>query len=304
MKVSVVIITYNHENFIEQAINSALFQITNFDYEIIIGEDCSKDKTRDIVLEFYRRHPDKIRLLLHEKNVGMNYNFLQTITKSRGESIATLEGDDYWTSPFKLQKQVDLLDNNPELSMCFHNANVFYDDGSRVSYKYNHNDQNDISSVDDLWERCIIAFCSAMFRKDPITNLPYWFNTINCPDWALYILYAEKGKIGYIKETMSAQRIHAGGVWSGLNEIQQFEEVIKFYHSMNVNLNFRYNKTIKMMISRYLYDLALIYEKNGDIDKAKACLLKCFTEAPFNKSIPFRNLIKLWSHLYFRPVTP
>lgn len=302
MKVSVVMITYNHENFIEQAINSALFQITNFDYEIVIGEDCSTDKTRDIVLEFYKRHPDKIRLLLHDRNVGMNNNFLQTITRSRGKYIAPLEGDDYWTSPFKLQKQVDLLDNKPELSMCFHNANVYYDDESRVSYRYNPFDQNDISSTDDLWERCIIAFCSAMFRKDPITNLPDWFNTINCPDWALYILYAEKGKIGYIKETMSAQRIHEGGVWSGLNEIQQFEVVIKFYRSMNVNLNFRYNKTIKMMTSKYLYDLALIHKKNGDIDQAKACLLKCFTESPFNKSIPFRNLVKVWSLLYLRQI--
>lgn len=109
MKVSVLMITYNHEKFIAQAIDSILMQQVNFDYEIVIGEDCSTDGTRAIVIQYQKEYPDKIRLLLPEENLGMHKNFVQTFRACQGEYIALLEGDDYWTSPRKLQKQVDFF---------------------------------------------------------------------------------------------------------------------------------------------------------------------------------------------------
>ena len=124
MKVSVLTITYNHEKYIAQAIESVLIQEVNFDYELVIGEDCSTDKTREIVIDYQRKYPHKIRLLLNEKNLGMHRNFAQTYHACRGQYIAVLEGDDFWTSPHKLQKQVDFLDNNPDFAICFHNMQV------------------------------------------------------------------------------------------------------------------------------------------------------------------------------------
>ena len=120
MKVSVTIITYNHEKFIRKTLDSVLMQKVNFQYEIVIGEDCSTDNTKKILLEYQNKHPGKIRLLLAENNQGLVRNFMQTYRACKGEYIATLDGDDYWISSRKLQKQVDFLDRHGDFSMCFH----------------------------------------------------------------------------------------------------------------------------------------------------------------------------------------
>ena len=109
IKVSVCMITYNHERFIAQAVESALMQETDFDYEIVIGEDCSTDGTRQVLLDLHDRHPDRIRLLLREKNIGASHNFVGTLEACRGEYVAFLDGDDYWTCPNKLQKQANSI---------------------------------------------------------------------------------------------------------------------------------------------------------------------------------------------------
>ena len=126
MKVSVLVMTYNHEKFIRQALDSVLMQETNFEYEILISEDCSTDRTRAIVLEFQQAHPEKVQLLLSTQNIHSNEIVVRGIRAAQGEYIALLDGDDYWTSPLKLQKQVDFLDSHPECSMCFHNARIFH----------------------------------------------------------------------------------------------------------------------------------------------------------------------------------
>src|SRR5438132_1821213 len=102
MKLSVMMITYNHERFIAQALDSILAQRVNFDYEIVIGEDCSTDGTRDILMDFHRRYPDRIVLLLRDHNLGVMRNFEATLGACRGRYLALLEVDDYWTSENKL----------------------------------------------------------------------------------------------------------------------------------------------------------------------------------------------------------
>src|SRR6266576_3052599 len=118
MKVSALIVTYNQEKFIEQAVRSALMQQVNFPYEIVIGEDCSTDNTRAIVERLASENPGKIRAILRDKNLGMHGNHRATYNECRGQYIAMLEGDDYWTDPHKLQKQADFLDTHPECCLC------------------------------------------------------------------------------------------------------------------------------------------------------------------------------------------
>ena len=108
-KVSVLVLAYNQERYIAQAIQSALDQQTEFAIEIVIGEDCSTDRTRDILKRLAEDNPDLIRLLLREKNLGGTENFYDTLRQCRGEYVAMLEGDDYWTNPQKLQMQADAL---------------------------------------------------------------------------------------------------------------------------------------------------------------------------------------------------
>lgn len=125
-------ITYNHEKYIVQSIDSVLMQRTNFDYEIVIGEDCSTDKTREIVLEYKAKYTGRIKLLLQEKNVGMMQNFIDTLRACNGKYIALLEGDDYWTDPLKLQKQMDFLEANPEYGMISSDVNLIDENGQAI----------------------------------------------------------------------------------------------------------------------------------------------------------------------------
>src|SRR5438270_2038014 len=116
-KLTVLIITYNHAAFIKAAIDSVLMQDTSFDYEIIISEDCSTDGTRDILHHFAAAYPNRIRLLLSERNRNDNRVVRRGIEAARGMYIALLDGDDYWTCKHKLQRQVEFLDDHPECSL-------------------------------------------------------------------------------------------------------------------------------------------------------------------------------------------
>jgi glycosyltransferase involved in cell wall biosynthesis len=272
MKVTVLVTTYNHEKFIAQAINSVLRQKTDFEYEVVIIEDCSTDSTRDIVVDYREKHPDRIRLALAEQNYNDNRAWAREMANVRSEYLAFLDGDDYWTSPHKLQKQVDFLDSHPECSICCHNATAFYEDGSQQPYDFNPVDQKELSTLDDLWNGNFVAGCSAMLRSGMVRQFPDWFYTLKWADWALYILWAHHGKIGYINEIMGAYRIHNSGLWSGLSEVQQLAQVIEFYERMNANLDFKHEKIIKAMISKHYYDLAMVYEKKGDHHSARTFL--------------------------------
>src|ERR1035438_4784180 len=131
LKVSVLIITYNHEKYIAQAIESVLMQKTDFRYELIIGEDCSTDGTGEIVREYGRKRPEIVHAPLRERNIGARRNFRRIFAAARGKYIALLEGDDYWTSPQKLQAQADLLDAHPETSLCGHRSVWHYENGAQ-----------------------------------------------------------------------------------------------------------------------------------------------------------------------------
>ena len=127
--VSVAVITYNHEKYIRQALDSILMQQTVFDFEIVIGEDCSTDNTREIIQSYQIKYPERIKLVTSESNVGPMPNVVRTYKACRGKYIAVLEGDDYWIDPLKLEKQVDLLEANPEFSMCFTDRSIVDENG-------------------------------------------------------------------------------------------------------------------------------------------------------------------------------
>ena len=133
--VSVDMLAYNHEPFIRQAIEGVMMQKTDFEFELVIGEDCSTDKTREICFEYQKKFPDKIRVLWSEENLcqhphpaGGNSRRVQS--HCRGEFVAFCEGDDYWTDPTKLQRQVDVMHRHPEVSLCTHRYQILSSDGS------------------------------------------------------------------------------------------------------------------------------------------------------------------------------
>lgn len=130
--VSVHMITYNHAPFIAQAVEGVLQQKTNFSFELVIGEDCSTDGTREIVFEFQKKYPDIIRVITSDKNIGAKKNGYRTIKSCQGKYTAFCEGDDYWHHPLKLQKQVDYMESHPECGMAFADCDVYYNRAKKL----------------------------------------------------------------------------------------------------------------------------------------------------------------------------
>jgi len=244
VKVSVCIVTYNQEQFIGQAVESVLAQQAAFPIEIVIGEDCSTDNTRSIVRNLAAGYPDKIRLRLAEKNQGGKQNFLGAFNDCRGQYVVILEGDDYWTCPHKLQLQADALDAHPEWAMCFHPAWCIYEDGRQGPALLPENWSRPEATLRDLFAQNFMATTAVMFRNRLFPEFPAWFMDIAAGDWALHILNAAHGNIGFIPEVMSAYRIHAGSSWSSQDLGAKLASVFKMLTAVDHHFGGKHSQAI------------------------------------------------------------
>lgn len=255
---SVSIATYNQARYIGQAIQSVLDQQTDFACEIIVGDDCSTDGTQQVILDYQARYPDKIIPLLHPKNLGGagKYNALSTFAIARGQYIATMDGDDYWTSPDKLQKQADFLDTHPDCSTCFHNAQIIWEDGTYAPELVNGPDQKEISTIDDLvgeTEIWFMATSSVLFRNGLLAAYPAWYHQSKSGDIPRYILLAKLGNIGYLPAVMSVYRKNRGGVSFTDSEVDAdfLFNRIGMYRGINRELNFKHDRVLRRNMARY-----------------------------------------------------
>lgn len=284
--------TYNHEKYIAQSVESALNQRVNFNYEIVVGEDCSTDHTREIVVGLRDDHPEKIRLLLHDKNLGRwgKFNFVETLRSCQGKYIALLDGDDYWTDPNKLQKQVDFLESHPECAICFHDVTLLYEDGTPAGRSRNTS-KKDIFTIEDLLYGNLMFACSVMFRRGLFGDFPEWFYSCKMGDWALHLINAQYGKIGYLKEVMAVYRVHQGGFWTSQNELIQAKDCTQILDHLVNHLDDKYKrKTTAARAYSYQY-LSEVYYQQGDIANARSSLLKSLRICLSNKSILNRQLV-------------
>ncbi|HEU0252482.1 MAG TPA: glycosyltransferase [Pyrinomonadaceae bacterium] len=270
-RVSILVTTYNQEHLITQAIDSILMQDVNFAYEIVIGEDASTDRTREIVIALGQQHPDKIRVLLRNEEVANRdraiglagkINYLEALRACRGEYVAILDGDDYFTSPHKLQKQVDFLESHPDCAICFHNVIAIHENGAPAE-EMCAADQTEISDIEELLWGNFIPACSIMYRREPLVQIPGWFLTARMGDWPLNIFKAQYGKIGYINEVMAAYRVHAAGVWSPRKRSQQLLTSIRVLENIDRDLGYKYRHTIRRAKTRFFFELAELYLERG-----------------------------------------
>lgn len=299
-KVSVLMITYNHEKVIAQAVTSALTQETSFDYEIVIGEDCSTDGTRAFLLDFQRQHPDRIRLLLHEKNLGLfgKYNLVQTLAACRGQYVAVLEGDDYWTSPQKLQKQAEFLDRHPECSTCFHNALVVNDTGAGPPPRYFDPDQPPFVSLPDLLRHGFPPLASVMFRRGLFGEFPAWFFQVHMSDWPLYVLNAQHGSFGYLPATMSAYRVHTGGSWTTRTLAERSFAEIQAYQLIDEHLHHQYTDILSRCINGRVFFLATAYDEEANPAKGRYYFKQYLANHWRHPAISARRIFRLFLRLY------
>ena len=186
--ISVVMLTYKHEAFIAEAIEGVLMQEVDFEVELIIADDCSPDGTKDIVNHYIENHPKGhwIKYHQHEKNIGMMPNFIFALKEAKGKYIALCEGDDYWTDPLKLQKQVDFLEQNEEYNIVFHKVKILNFDGSFVEDDLLDNKIRDLDLVDVIKENRMHT--PSIFFRNVISEYPKWYYDAMPGDHPLQIM--------------------------------------------------------------------------------------------------------------------
>jgi glycosyltransferase involved in cell wall biosynthesis len=223
-KVSVCVITYNHEKYIRQCIQGIVDQITDFDIEVIIGEDCSTDDTRTVICEFKEKYPNTVNPIFRNKNIGAISNFYDVLRVASGKYIALCEGDDYWTDPLKLQKQVDFLEANEDCSLCFHATEFVYANNPKKNFI--HRPKRTPKDFKFEMKHAILggggfmATNSMFFKKECLNERPEWMDKAPVGDLPLMLLLASQGKIGYIDEIMAAYRVMTENSWSSAMQDQ------------------------------------------------------------------------------------
>ncbi len=243
--VSVVMITYGHENYIRQAIEGVLMQECDFEVELIVANDSSPDQTDVVIQNILGNHPRAswIKYIKHERNLGMMPNFIFAMQQCTGEYIALCEGDDYWTDSLKLQKQVDFLEANLEYVLCFHEIVILKTNGEIVD--------DFITKVPDNYETIetlarlgnYIHTPSVVFRN-LIREYPFELMEAPFGDFFLYMMLAEHGKLKYLKEKMAVYR-EGVGIISTMSALKIANNNVRLYSCM---ISYLKNEEIKKII--------------------------------------------------------
>jgi glycosyltransferase involved in cell wall biosynthesis len=231
-KVSAFILTHDHVEWIGAAIESAIAQEPPFPFEVLVADDFSTDGTREIVREYARRHPDLIRTYLPERNLGVAGIWLRAARRCRGEYIALLDGDDYWTSPEKLSRQAGLLDSHPEWTSCFHRATLFDDRGAFPPRQATPAFDRDVFGLDDAIPANFIPYLTVMFRRRALAAVPAWGFSYLWYDWLFHIACARQGEIGFLDADLASYRVHSTGNWSSRDRTFQLEQDLEVYERL------------------------------------------------------------------------
>jgi glycosyltransferase involved in cell wall biosynthesis len=204
-------ITYKHEAFIAQAIEGVLMQEVKFPVELIIADDCSPDKTKHII-ESFKKHKNYnwIKYTRHQTNKGMMANFMWALQQSKGKYIALCEGDDYWTDPYKLQKQVDFLESNEYCVLCFHDVNILMGDGELKDDFITRLPITKLLDQRSLIENNNFIHTPSVMFRNLGSQVPQEILFSPVGDFLIYLWLTNYGAIGYINEKMSIYRFGTG----------------------------------------------------------------------------------------------
>ena len=268
-----LVVTYNHEQFVRQALDSALAQRLPQPYEILVSEDCSTDGTREIVQEYAESHPHLIRLLLSERNLHSNEVVARGFRAARGRYVALLDGDDYWTSDDKLRAQVAFLDARPDFTICFHNVQVVDEQSQSTGRLWNAPGQPEVSGLHELLRGNFIATSSVVYRRAAVAEVPAWYDGFfPVTDWPLHVLYAREGQIGYLDQTFSVYRLHGGGLFSTLGEREKLEANADFYRRLRAYSSGALATEIARGQRDYFLGWAEEFRRRGDRRMQLRCL--------------------------------
>lgn len=256
--VSIICNTYNHVNYIRQCLDGFLMQETNFPIEILVHDDASTDGTADIVREYEDKYPDLIKPIYQTENQyskGVKVSLKYQYSRAKGKYIALCEGDDYWTDPLKLQKQVDLLENNHEFVMCSHFRELYHQEYNNFSFSENltyvEYDLNNLIVGDWFYQPVTVVF------RNIVSDLLLDKHTINT-DVVLYYHLLQQGKGVCLPEVMAVYRLHNGGVWSLVDQGEKWRQefivrldICKVEDTVD-SARFLYNQLTKQISRKWL----------------------------------------------------
>lgn len=278
--VSIFMLAYNQEEFIGEAIEGVLMQKTDFNFQLVIGEDRSTDRTREICKNYKDKNPGKIKLLLNEKNIGLGANYVKTYRECTGKYVAICDGDDYWTDPFKLQKQVDFLESKSDYKIIFTNNWNIYPSGKK--------EVRDIKTIKettdfkDLVFNNYMASVTALFRNRPLpTAMEKWMCNFPYADWPTYLWVVKDGsKIKFLNENTSVYRKD----WGTSAELRKIKSKIG-----KINLTILLN----------MKESGLFQENLQDIDKS-IIKYQIGLLSSYNKERKYLRSLGILSNLLFK----
>lgn len=279
--VSVHMVTFNHEPYIRQAIEGVMMQKTDFEFELVIGEDCSQDKTREICFEYQKKYPDKIRVLWWHENVSkLGDNGRRVRAHCRGEFIAYCEGDDYWIDPLKLQKQVDLMRKYPDAGICFGAIRFFYENTGVVREPSKRILRNGLQSGTDFLKLHILEQCPvgreilqtsgnlirASVMKEAIRKFDIFSWKLLVGDVTGWLAYASLSNVCYLPDIVSTYRLNSGGVTR-----RRFAEVMRdgdsvLYYFLRTSLHYSKEEALRWTAKRFVrmwVNKAAVLSKEG-----------------------------------------
>jgi len=284
-------LTRNHEQYLQQAVESVLAQEVDFEIELLIGEDFSTDRTLDLACQLQARFRRIIRLIHADRNVGITPNFLRLACRARGEFVAFLEGDDYWIDPEKLLKQVNLMRSHSQYAWC----------GGRTQNRMIWLPSQPAYILEDILRRYVIHTSTVMFRRSLLFPYPQ-FPEIACWDSMLLAHLTNQGLCGFIDSEMSYYRRHDGGVWHNAdrgNRVRMSRQCIDalgdyFDHRYDRQLADREAWIYAMEIERELGPGFISFWR-GSFALLKDASPRLIRHAPF-------KLVELWASVIFQPV--
>lgn len=280
--VSISCITYNHEKYIRKCLDGFLMQKAHFSFEILINDDASTDGTAIIIKEYETKYPNLIKPIYQLENqyskgqrgINVKYNF----PRAKGKYIALCEGDDYWTDPLKLQKQVNFMESQPEVHFCFTGHQIFNDGANKFVTPLT----NFSTGLLDKYEiikngASTFATGSLMITEElsslVITSSKKTYFNIPGGDLMILLLGAHLGEIGYLKDETTVYRVNASGSWTSINEGNDFKALYNSYKKTEILLNYFIKTTgdkkfknavyhLKTKHNKFLFQKLLTIEKN------------------------------------------
>jgi glycosyltransferase involved in cell wall biosynthesis len=266
--ISICIISYNQDKYIERAIERALMQQCNCTYEIIISDDCSTDNTAAIIAQYATKYPGLIKAYYAEKNLGMLQNWVKALKLCTGKYIALLEGDDFWNDPLKLQKQYTILETHADCVISFTNATNAYESGEQGYARYVEKTE-EFYTTKDLLDYNFIPTCSVLMRNHISENFfPKAYFKSPFADWIIHIVNSRFGKIHFLNEFSCTYQIHGGGVWSGvkkekqlLNKLKAIDCIFEILEERDLRLTLSANR------EKLLQSICLYYKQQQQILK-------------------------------------